>query len=71
MQLSSLKGISENKRHIMPQQNTNSSSMLGKFFETVFMFAFKMFLWATWAVLRATELIAGGIATWIKNNLNK
>lgn len=45
--------------------------MLGKFFETVFMFAFKMFLWATWAVLRATELIAGGIATWIKNNLNK
>ena len=54
----------------MPQKNDHQD-MLGKFFATLFSFAWKMFLWALWACLRGTELITGGLATWLKGSLTK
>jgi hypothetical protein len=47
----------------------NEKGMLGEFLSTIIRFIGKMLGWAFWAIFRITELISGGMATWIKNAL--
>ncbi len=51
--------------------NGNDKNLLGEFLSTVLKFIWKMLQWALWAFLRIIELISGGLATWIKNNLTQ
>jgi hypothetical protein len=55
----------------MANNNGNDKNMLGEFLSTVIEFALKMLQWGLWACFRATELISGAIASWIKNNLTQ